>query len=220
MSDATHNDLTAFTEAYTAFNSALEKLASSQRNLESHFTTLNQQLQDTNGRLQTSLEEESRLNAYLESMLEGLGSGIVAVDTENRVTLVNEAAVDLIGCRPESVLHEPAKALLGEAADLLSLTMSAGDGTTETEQDLTVAGDRTLPVRFKTACLRSRDGTILGARLAVIGRPGGGGLAGPPRGTTLAPRRDQSAFALPAADARASSTKWYATMSSMTAAPR
>jgi PAS domain S-box-containing protein len=167
MSDATHNDLAAFTEAYTAFNSALEKLASSQRNLESHFTTLNQQLQDTNGRLQTSLEEESRLNAYLESMLEGLGSGIVAVDTENRVTLVNEAAVDLIGCRPESVLHEPAKALLGEAADLLSLTMSAGDGTTETEQDLTVAGDRTLPVRFKTACLRSRDGTILGA-LAII----------------------------------------------------
>ena len=167
MSDKAHHDITAFTEAYTAFNSALEQLASSQRDLESHFTTLNEQLQETNRRLQKSLADESQLNAYLESMLEGLGSGIVAVDTENRVTLINEAAAELLDSRPESVLHVPAETLLGETAGLLALTVADGNGAPEQERDLALEEDRTLPVRFKTACLRSRDGTILGA-LAII----------------------------------------------------
>lgn len=167
MSDKAPDDITAFTEAYTAFNSALEQLASSQRDLESHFTTLNEQLQETNRRLQKSLGDESQLNAYLESMLEGLGSGIVAVDTENRVTLINEAAAELLGCRPESVLHVPAETLLGETAGLLALTVADGNGAPEQERELALAEDRTLPVRFKTASLRSRDGTILGA-LAII----------------------------------------------------
>ena len=167
MKDFTPEDVTAFTEAYTAFNRALDQLATSQRDLESHFTTLNDQLQETNKRLQNSLNEESRLNAYLESMLEGLGSGVVAVDTQNRVTLINEAAADLLGCRPESVLHEPVETVLGETAGLLALTVSAGEGAPEQERELSLANDHRLPVRFKTACLRSRDGTILGA-LAII----------------------------------------------------
>ncbi len=117
--------------------------------------------------MQSSLEDENRLSAYLESMLEGLSSGIVAVDTANRVTLINEAAASLLECRPESILHEPAETVLGDAASLLHLTITAGEGVSEQDRELTATEGHSRPVRFKTACLRSRDGTVLGA-LAII----------------------------------------------------
>lgn len=157
----------AFTSAYEAFNRALRTLADSQRDLEANFDTLNRQLEQTNAQLHHSLDEEAKLNTYLKSILEGLGSGIVAVDTGNRVTLLNEAGSRILARKPEDVMHEPAEACLGETAAVLAETVSAGEGTLQRKRDLATPSGRVVPVRFKTSCLRGRDGSILGA-LAIF----------------------------------------------------
>lgn len=159
--DLSEQEAQAFTNSYVAFNEALAKLETSHKSLEHHFNSLNQELEETNRRLQKSLEDKERLTAYLGNILESLGTGVIAVDPDSRVTHCNAAAADMLGHAIDALVGRSVERALGDSSGLLDLTVQTGQGIDQERVLRTSAGDE-FPVRFKTACLTDADGAIIG----------------------------------------------------------
>ena len=156
----------AFTTSYVVFNEALAKLETSHKSLEQHFDTLNKELEETNKQLQKSLEDKEHLTAYLQNILESLGTGVIAVDPNNQITHCNAAATEILGYDVETILGHGAERALGDASALLELTVQTRQSIDQ-ERVLATSGGFEVPVRFKTACLTDADGAIIGG-LSII----------------------------------------------------
>ena len=92
-------------------------------------------------------EEQARsLAARLETMLENLADGFLAVDTSGRITYVNAEAERLLLRRREQLLGTAlAEAFTGEQfAPLLTAVESAADGTGDTQLELALDDRRFL----------------------------------------------------------------------------
>ena len=150
-----------FATSYVAFNEALAKLETSHKSLEQHFDSLNRELEETNRQLQTSLDDKERLTAYLQNILESLGTGVIAVDPDSRITHCNAAAAGMLGHDAEILLGSDAERALGDASGLLDLTVRTGQGVDQ-ERVLTTSEGSEFPVRFKTACLTDSEGLVIG----------------------------------------------------------
>jgi len=155
-------EVRAFAESYSLFNEALAKLQASHRALEGRFDTLNRELEATNLELQRSLAEKERLSTRLEDILESLGSGVLVVDAQGRITRFNRAAADILGLPAGEALGRSCEEALGEAAADLLETLSAGVSVRGGEKVIRSADGREVPVCFNTSCLRSADGEALG----------------------------------------------------------
>ena len=74
---------------------------------------MNQELEETNRRLQDSLSEKGRINRYLSDILESLGGGVVAVDSEGLITLFSRAASEILGLKAGDVIGRPYSEVVG-----------------------------------------------------------------------------------------------------------
>ncbi len=169
--ETTNEELQSTVEELETTN---EELQSSNEELE----TMNEELESTNSQLQAinaELQQRSlqldRVNTFMESILTGLRSGVVVVDTDLRVQLWNERAEDLWGVRGAEVLGQ----------SLLSLDIG-----------LPVAA-LALPIRD---CLAGKDGGVREVVLDATNRRGKSirckvmctplmGPKGPPEGAIL-----------------------------------
>jgi two-component system CheB/CheR fusion protein len=86
-----------------------EELQSTNEEME----TMNEELQSTNEELQTMndelrerTEEAGRANAFLESILTGLNTGVAVLDNDLRVHAWNRMAAELWGVRADEVVNQ------------------------------------------------------------------------------------------------------------------
>jgi len=157
------SEIRAFTESYALFNEALSRLQTSHRALEQRFDGLNQELEATNLQLQQSLAEKESLNGYLRDILESLGSGVVVVDTEGKITLFNRAAAVILGWAEQDALGRSCAEVLGDgAADLLG-ALDSGRRILGGERTLSTADGRHVPVCLNTSRLHNTKGEAIGA---------------------------------------------------------
>jgi PAS domain S-box-containing protein len=101
-------------------------------------------------------------NEYIENILATIESGVVAVDTDGRITMFNPAAERLVGLRAEEARRQPMGVLPALLGNPLGQTVADGRPRTLPEIALT-AGESTRPVICTTSALRDPSGTILGA---------------------------------------------------------
>lgn len=68
--------------------------------------------------LETALERyrlEKQLHLHqewLDRILQGMGDGVIVFDASGRIQLINQAALTLIGCATEPILHQPIQSVL------------------------------------------------------------------------------------------------------------
>jgi two-component system, CitB family, sensor kinase len=85
-----------------------------------------------------------------EAMLHGIREGVIGTDTANRITLVNDEAVRLLGLPADAVgrsLH--ARSIAGEVGDVLTGRVTAAD-------QVVLGGDRVLVLSRMPVILRGR----------------------------------------------------------------
>ena len=161
--EITEAEVGAFTESYALFTQTLSRLEASYRTLEQRFDTLNRELESTNRQLQQSLSEKERLSSYLNDILESLGSGVLAVDTEGSITLFNRAASTILGWSTQEALGRPCGDVLKEGAAELSYTLATGNRVYSQEKTLPRPDGRCVPVCFNTSRLHNAKGEVIGA---------------------------------------------------------
>lgn len=86
-------------KAFRSFASAAGSLESSYSQLQTEVARLRRELERANQDLNQSLEDNKRIRAYLSRTLECLPCGVLVVDEDHKLKLVNSAALGLLGTR-------------------------------------------------------------------------------------------------------------------------
>jgi signal transduction histidine kinase len=129
----------ALTRAFVSFSHVASSLEKSYEKLQSEVGRLRAELHRANFELAESLEENSRVRRYLSRTLEGLPCGVVALDAQNSIRVINPEARRLLqlatdwapnsgAALPNAVREFLAKATSAEASELSKFTSHAPDG--------------------------------------------------------------------------------------------
>jgi len=89
-------ELAELKQAFHMLTSVSEKMESSYERLKGQAEELKQELFEKNARLLVSLQEQQRLESFLEGILQNLPVGILVTDKEGRVRLANQMARDTL----------------------------------------------------------------------------------------------------------------------------
>lgn len=107
------------------------------------------------------------IKSYLENVLENMGNGLIAVDSQGRITTFNSAAERLTGRRSRSVLgNKPEETLDPGLARFLRRTLQRGLGASEVEVELVVDG-QTRFLCYSTALIELPETRERGAILVL-----------------------------------------------------
>ena len=104
-------DLTAQVEVKNA-NDDLGQLGNTFNNMTTELRNQHGELMDANGQL----DERRR---FMEAVLSGVTAGVVGIDTDGRVTLINPSAQTMLGLSADAVTGQPLHAAVPEFAPLL-----------------------------------------------------------------------------------------------------
>jgi PAS domain S-box-containing protein len=94
-------------EAFDSFNDATERLQVSYAELEKQVHSLNLELENKNRELEENLHEKEKVKNYLNHILESLSNGVVVVDKERKVTIINQAAEEMFNLDAETIIGRP-----------------------------------------------------------------------------------------------------------------
>jgi two-component system nitrogen regulation sensor histidine kinase GlnL len=134
--------------------------------LEASMGGVNDELDETNQRLAGALESQRATLSYLESILAAIPSGVVVVDTNGRIVLLNQSAEALTGFAADEVRGQSYSKTLGEGVPqkLTPLyTLATGAWTINEEKVLkTKMGDQ-VPVSFSASLVLDTSNRITGA---------------------------------------------------------
>jgi PAS domain S-box-containing protein len=151
-------------EALKAFNESTMKLKASYDALQARFGEMDKELESKNLELNRKVAEISEIKDYLNSVLQSVTDGVIAIDLQHRVTTFNQAAERITGLDAKDVLgrrfDESFKTDFG--VDLNGESESS-DYSRYVLRDLEVKGRAAFPVRESASLTRDGDGKITGA---------------------------------------------------------
>jgi two-component system sensor histidine kinase PilS (NtrC family) len=104
------------------------------------------------------------LAAFTDLVFHSVGTGLVAMDREHRVTALNRAAEQITGFPPAAVMRKP-WGLFGDGIALAAVEReieTSGRGSTWREVTLRRPDGETVPVRMTFSALRAGDGRRIG----------------------------------------------------------
>lgn len=102
------------------------------------------QLVDTN----SQLDDRRR---FTEAMLAGVSAGVIGIDADHKISLVNRSALALLGRTEVKLLGQPLETVLPEMAAIYEVALSRPTGSAEGQIDMQVAGlDSSFIVRITT----------------------------------------------------------------------
>jgi two-component system sensor histidine kinase PilS (NtrC family) len=107
----------------------------------------------------------SNLRAFRDLIFESVGSGLVGVDPDGRVTAFNRAAESITGFRSADALGQPWSAIFGAGVDLDEIRETADKGQSSPrryEFTLRRQDGRVVPIGISFWSLRAGDGKVAG----------------------------------------------------------
>ncbi len=109
-----HSTKQSLVKAFHSFASAAGSLESSYSQLQTEVARLRRELERANQDLNQSLEDNRRIRAYLSRTLECLPCGVLVIDENHKLKLVNSAALGLLGMR-----QAPRQTTMGIAREVI-----------------------------------------------------------------------------------------------------
>jgi PAS domain S-box-containing protein len=97
---------------------------------------------------------------YIERILAHMANGVITIDREERVTLLNRRAEEILGLSAHDILGKDLRALPSPLGDLLYETLASGKSVHRTEVQLALGK---LPLEISTYPVTADEPTPLGA---------------------------------------------------------
>jgi len=129
---------------------------------------LAEQFRTTRQALETEHRDLLDLQAFKDLVFQSVGTGLIALDREHRVTALNRAAEEITGRAASEAVGRSWQALFGDAVSLDAIDAAIEDNprmSTLHETTLRRPDGTAAPVRLTFSALRSGEG----ARLGLIG---------------------------------------------------
>ncbi|MCB2213517.1 PAS domain S-box protein [bacterium] len=150
--------LSALVKLFEEFNQASSAISESYRALE-------KRLADLSERLESQEHLLSRTQGFLSSILAHIPVGIIVLDLDGRINLVNEEAQRLTGIRAADAVGSPYGDIFPcdiNVADSALFTLVNGPQIDPRERSYKSAEGETNPVRFSTNWVYGKDGKRIG----------------------------------------------------------
>ena len=169
-------DIQTLSEAFTLFNETTRRLEAAHRELQKRVQQVdaelerkNRELAQANRELQEKIAELDRTRGYLNNLIESMGSGLVSLDRQGRITTMNRAAAELTGWSSAEIIDKPWDTLVPvqEQAEMKELVRSLSARRNLPLQLLSRSG-QPVAVRCATAPILDEFGDPEGLILTFI----------------------------------------------------
>lgn len=152
--------------AFAEFQSRAEKLSHAYEAMQEDFKRVNIELDQKNHELAESLHVQEETQTYLNSILESMNNGVVAVDNSGKITLFNSAASGITGHKPEDIISHNFEDVF-ENNDLTEKNvisiLKSGENLIKDEKVIWNKEGKPVPVSFQGAPLKDQSGKKIGA---------------------------------------------------------
>lgn len=124
------------------------------------FQTLSHQIAVAirNAQLYTELEDNK---VYEENILNNLKSGVIVINMDKKITLLNREACRLLNLNSSSVVGKDISFVSKDLSDLFSQTLKNNTEFSRAESVVTINGKH-IPLGANTSFVRTADGSLLG----------------------------------------------------------
>jgi sigma-54 dependent transcriptional regulator, acetoin dehydrogenase operon transcriptional activator AcoR len=123
--------------------------------------------------LKKSLTERDRISGYPADILESLTSGVLAIDLEGKITLINRAAGEVLEYQSGDVIGKPYLEVVGKGVEeqltlpyilkSQSISQKGLDSGVKGEKEITTKTGNKIPVGFSMSLLKDNEGKVIGA---------------------------------------------------------
>jgi PAS domain S-box-containing protein len=164
QSDA--GEVTRFAESYASFSRIINSLQRRYIELEEEFSQQNEQLARANQRLVELSEQNLAVTEFLNSILNSISAGVVAVDQYGCITHANPAASVILGMNAQGLTGRYYRDAIptGEPPDACAVrAVEAGREVSSVEKKVELPDGTRLRVSVSTAILRDDQGRSVGA---------------------------------------------------------
>ena len=115
-----------------------------------------------NATLYTQLQDGK---IYNDILLDSLVSGVVATDSEQRVTVFNDEAERITGLRSDAIIGKPIEALPEALVRILEHTLTSGEGVRNRDARLLLSDGETVPIQVGSSVFYGHEGAVSGVLL-------------------------------------------------------
>jgi PAS domain S-box-containing protein len=158
--------LTRFVDSYASFTRIVNSLQRKYIELQDEFSEQNRQLFEANEKLVDLTERNLAATAFMESILDSIAVGVIAVDARGCITRFNPAASRILGIPQRQPLGRPYREIMPvEAADLAcaAAALESGRDVSEVEKQLHLGDGSTVRVSVSISVLHDEGGRVSGA---------------------------------------------------------
>jgi PAS domain S-box-containing protein len=158
--------LAAYTDAFESFSRTIETLEKSYADLESRFSALNEQLEETNIKLNHALLQEEEARSFLNNILSSVSSSILVYDRQGGISHCNLAAERMFGLKSGNIVGRiGADIILSDNRPEVcaARTLQSGTEYSSEEKVIRMNSGAEVPVAVSTALMRSSNGEVIGA---------------------------------------------------------
>ncbi|MDQ0345983.1 sensor histidine kinase NtrY-like [Ancylobacter vacuolatus] len=122
------------------------------------FNKMTQELRTQRDDLVQARDQIDTRRRFTEAVLSGVGAGVIGLDPQGRISIINRPAEKLLGVVEADVLGSEFGAVVPEVASLLAQAMQAGERSVQANATLTRNGrDRVIAVRVTTEQSREAE---------------------------------------------------------------
>ncbi len=119
--------------------------------LSETFNMMTDQVRMHRDQLVETNEQLDDRRRFTEAMLAGVSAGVIGIDADNRISLVNRSALALLGQSEGKLLRKSLDDVVPEMAQIFAIAQSRPSGAAEGQVDIQIAGqDLSFIVRITT----------------------------------------------------------------------
>lgn len=162
------DDVGQFAETYSSFNKIVNKLQRQYLSLKETYTRQSSELQSVNKTLQSLMGENRAVTEFLNSILNSLSSGVIAIDASGTISHMNPAARKMLGItkdnfRREKVRYDDLMQAVENPECSAVETIRSGHPVDGEEKTIKTHSGTVLTLSVSTSLLKNRSGEIVGA---------------------------------------------------------
>ena len=160
------DDVSRFTDSYASFNRIINSLQRKYIELQQEFSIQNEQLVKANRQLIKLSRVQADASNFLNSILDSLSAGVIAVDQSGRITHFNPAAAQILEIPYEEPLGKLYRDAIipGYPSEANALRAAeTGREVSAVEKEVTLPSGVTRQLSVSTTILKNQDGHTSGA---------------------------------------------------------
>ncbi len=160
------DEISRFADSYESFNRVLGTLQRKYTELEQEFTSQNRELAEANRKLVELTARNIAATEFLNSLLNSITAGVIAIDTTGQITHFNMAAARIFDMQPEQLLgtYYRDRIPFGEPEHANVLyTFEKAVPLDSQERVISRADGVSLSLSVSTEILRDENGNPIGA---------------------------------------------------------